>query len=110
MYPRDVIDVLKLTGQRHNYDQRPYIMIMSVWVDSVGVVAAIGINGKRVVDIAVHPDFRLIGLAKRLVIASRCTKAYVVMGGPRGFWEALGWTRTEGIVDKGTLVNVYERV
>ena len=111
MYPKDVTDLLALTGQQHSVKD-PYDGILKIsyeYPEGEMAVSALGFKGKRVVDIATLPRFRKRGLARLLVKLSDCNVAYVVTDDAAAFWEAIGWKDMGWDIDKGTDVKVYRR-
>jgi GNAT superfamily N-acetyltransferase len=117
-----VRELLKLTGQQHD-DNFKYDKVLSLKLtaeaevrrDSPGAllsmmyIGAVGVNEeeRRVVDIAVHPLFRRLGIGKLLVQLSKCEVAFTVDKEADKFWEHIGWLPAGKTVDKGTVVNVW---
>lgn len=75
------------------------------------MIGAVGINDEenRIVDIAVHPDFRRKRIGKLLVELSGCTTAYAVTNEARAFWHGIGWAYIGARIDKGTEVDIFSK-
>ncbi len=108
-------ELLGLTNQVHpedfEYDEVIAIAHMDntvLWEDP-SAIAAVGIDRKddRIVDIAVHPDFRRNGLASMPVKLSDCTVAFTVHPEAERFWKAIGWLYKCDSIDKGVEVKVW---
>ena len=112
--------LLALTGQEHDEDFK-YDKVLALYKGirygvtqkdfegssaSVGCIGAVGFNLKenRIVDIAVHPRFRRLGIGKLLVKMSECTVAYSASIEANKFWDAIGWVYCGHIYDKNVLV------
>lgn len=78
-------------------------------VTDMTCVGAVGINEaeRRIVDIAVQPLFRRMGLGRLLVQLSKCEVAFTVNEEADKFWEHIGWLPSGKTVDKDTVVNVW---
>lgn len=109
-------DVLKLTGQEHPEGFK-YDKVVSVWESETtstrskkSCMGAVGINEaeKRIVDIAVHPDYRRLGIGHTLVLMSGCHTAYVIDPEAEKFWWGIGWSSYSTTTDKGTVVTVFK--
>lgn len=116
--PQTIASLLMMTGQEHEkrlirerYDRT--IALLGKELTPYGVatlaVGAVGINDaeNRIVDIAVHPDFRRRGIGRTLVDLSKCDVAYTVEEDAEKFWEGIGWTNVGKKLDKDTLVKVW---
>lgn len=105
----DVKSLLSLTGQVHSeefpYDQVYVVRVADATIDKV--VGALGRKGKRVVDIAVVPEFRKQGIATALISIAGVDTAYVVSPEAECFWEHIGWLYVGSTTDKDTEVKVY---
>jgi len=105
----EVKDLLFLTGQVHSeefpYDQVFVVRVADATTDKV--VGALGRKGKRVVDIAVAPEFRKQGIATALINIAEVDTAYVVTPEAECFWEHIGWLYVGNTTDKDTHVRVY---
>jgi len=108
----EVLELLRTTGQEHSL-VFPYDRVISVYgqnePNKTYLVGAVGIVRNRIVDIAVVPMCRRLGIGSALVKLSQCTRAYVVDDEARKFWEAIGWKKIGTKLDKGTLVDIYFR-
>lgn len=107
----EVKDLLFLTGQVHSeefpYDQVYVIRIATTTTDKV--VGALGRKGTRVVDIAVDPEYRKLGIATALINIAKVDTAYVVSPEAECFWEHIGWLYVGSTTDKDTEVKVYSK-
>lgn len=70
-------------------------------------MGALGAKERRVVDVAVDPLFRRMGVASTLVELSKCEEAYVVTEEAAEFWRGIHWYYSHNKVDKGDIVRVY---
>jgi len=122
------LKILKLTKQEHpvtfkydkvyalyvsdNKNKQPSLADVNS-AESVLCVGAIGIVGKRVVDVAVHPGFKRRGIGKALVklgiFYEDVNIAYAVSKEACKFWHGINWRWVGRKEDKGTLVEVFVR-
>jgi len=104
-----VKSLLSLTGQIHTVEfpyDAVYTRTLITQTEEI-VIGAMGIKGTRVVDIAVHPKFRKLGIASALVNTANVNIAYVVTDEAERFWQHIGWYYFHDAIDKGTRVKVY---
>lgn len=110
------IELLELTGQVHEskrlYERYDKVNLMwySEGEGAIGhLMGALGTNEseKRIVDIAVHPEFRKRGIGRALVSLSKCEIAYTVDPEAEKFWRAIGWSYIGSKLDKDTLVSIW---
>lgn len=106
-----------MTGQEHEerfsdrYDRT--IALLGKELTPYGVatlaIGAVGINDaeNRIVDIAVHPEFRRRGIGRTLVELSGCEQAYTVEEDAEKFWRGIGWVYVGSKLDKDTLVKTW---
>ena len=101
--------LFSLTGQIHT-EEFPYeeVLVFSI-ITPVGeiVVGALGKKGTRVVDVAVLPSFRKLGIASALIDISGVDTAYIVSKEAYDFWIHIGWHYFYDKIDKGTKVKVF---
>jgi len=101
--------LLSLTGQAH-MEEFPYeqVYVYSI-VTPAGelVIGALGKKGTRVVDVAVLPGFRKLGIASALIDIAEVDHAYVVSKEAENFWSHIGWHYGHKTIDKGVVVKVY---
>jgi len=122
----NVDELLALTGQRHAagvaYDKILTVSLSEYACVPVGtihvhepeddsVIGAVGINAKenRIVDIGVDPRFRRRGVARLLVMLSRCDLAYTLDAEAEKFWAAMGWQFIGHRRDKNDYVKAWRR-
>ena len=101
--------LLSLTGQVHT-EEFPYEHVCTYSITTpVGeiVVGALGKKGTRVVDVAVLPSFRKMGIASALIDIAGVDTAYVVSKEAYDFWIHIGWHYFYDKIDKGTKVKVF---
>ncbi len=82
-------------------------------IDGVLVGVAVVTRGTRLVNVLVHPAYRGLGIGRALVTCSGATevraKRDMSTGDPRGFYRALGFVESGGVIGNRENIELMRR-